>query len=127
MKSMLTLQIIAIVFSLGLIGFVVEAVRRNRLKERYALLWLGAGVILLILSAHRPSLDWAARMLGVSYPPSLLFLVAFVFLFAIVMHYSLVVSGHRDRIRQLTQRLALLTYELEQLREQIARRSASPP
>jgi hypothetical protein len=124
---MLTLQIIAITFSLGLIGFVVEALRRNRLKERYALLWLAAGFVLLILSAHRPSLDRAALVLGVSYPPSLLFLVAFVFLFAIVMHYSLVVSEHRDKIRQLTQRLALLTYELEQLREQIGRRSPLPP
>jgi hypothetical protein len=127
MKSMLILQIIAITFSLGLIAFVVEAMRRNRLKERYALLWLSAGFILLALSAYRPLLDLAARTLGVSYPPSLLFLIAFIFLFAIVMHYSLVISEHRDKTRRLAQRLALLAYEVERLREQIVRHPPPAP
>ena len=113
MKSMFALQALAITFSLALITFVVEAMRRNRLKERYALLWLSAGGILLVLSAYRPLLDWAARLLGVSYGPSLLFLVASLFLFAIVMHYSLVISSHRDSIRRLAQSVALLESEIE--------------
>lgn len=108
------LQILSLVFDIALIAFVLEATRRGVLKERYALLWLGAGVALLLLSLYRPLLHWIAFALGVSYPPSLLFLVAFVFLLAIVLHYSLVISSHRDSIRRLTQRLALLERELEE-------------
>lgn len=113
------LQVMAVVFSVLLIGFVIEAIRRHRLNERYAILWLGAGSILMALSVHRPMLDWIALRLGVSYPPSLLFLVAFIFLLGIVLHYSLVLSSHRDSIRRLVQAVALLERTLEE------RRSAS--
>jgi hypothetical protein len=112
----LFLQVLAVAFSLLLIGFVVEAIRRHRLNERYAILWLGAGGVLLALSLHRPLLDWIALSLGVSYPPSLLFLVAFIFLLGIVLHYSLVISSHRDSIRRLVQAVALLERALEEER-----------
>jgi hypothetical protein len=110
------LQILAVTFSFILIGFVIEAIRRNRLNERYAILWLGAGTVLLVLSIHLPLLDWVALSLGVSYPPSLLFLVAFIFLLGIVLHYSLVISSHRDSIRRLVQAVALLERALEEER-----------
>ena len=108
------LQILAVSVSLILIIFVVEAMRRNRLNARYAILWLGAGVALLVLSFDRPLLDWIARGFGVSYPPSFLFLVAFLFLFVIVLHYSLVLSSHRDSIRRLSQTVALLECALKE-------------
>ena len=110
------LQVLAVAFSALLIGFVVEAIRRHRLNERYAILWLGAGAVLFALSVHRPSLDRIALGLGVTYPPSLLFLVAFIFLLGIVLHYSLVISSHRDSIRRLVQAVALLERALEEQR-----------
>ncbi len=107
------LQVLAVTASLILIVFVVEAIRRSHLNARYAILWLGAGAILLALSIYRPLLDWVAKALGVSYPPSLLFLVAFLFLLSIVLHYSLVISSHRDSIRRLGQAIALLEQALD--------------
>lgn len=110
------LQLLAVAASIVLLVFVVEAIRRSRLNARYAILWLGAGGVLLGLSLYRPLLDWVARGLGVSYPPSLLFLVAFLFLLSIVLHYSLVISSHRDSIRRLAQAVALLECALEEER-----------
>ena len=107
-SQMYLLQALGVGFSLALVGFVVEAIRRNRLNERYAILWLAAGAVLLTLSIFRPLLHWVALSLGVSYPPSLLFLVCFLFLLMIVLHYSLVLSAQRDAIRRLTQALAFL-------------------
>jgi hypothetical protein len=111
------LQILAISACIVLFIFIVEAIRRDRLNVRYAILWLGSAGVLLGLSIHRPLLDWVARLLGVSYPPSLLFLVAFLFLLSIVLHYSLVLSSHRDSIRRLTQTIALLQRAVEEERE----------
>jgi hypothetical protein len=110
------LQALAVAFTLLLIAFVVEAIRRHRLNERYAILWLGASAVFMALAVHRPLLDWIAVSLGVSYPPSLLFLVAFLFLMGIVLHYSLVISSHRDSIRRLVQAVALLERALEEER-----------
>jgi len=111
--SLYALQTLAVLFTLALLAFVLEAIRRTHLKERYALLWLGAVGVLLALSAYRPLLHRIARMLGVAYPPSLLFLVAFLFLLGIVLHYSLVLSAQRDAIRRLGQSVALLQQALE--------------
>ena len=112
------LQALAVAFTLLLMGFVVESIRRHQLNERYALLWLGASAVLFTLAVHRPLLDWVALSSGVSYPPSLLFLVAFIFLLGIVLHYSLVLSSHHDSIRRLVQAVALLERKLEEERAQ---------
>ena len=119
-------QWLVVVFVLLLLAFVVEAIRRGRLKERYALLWLSAGGVMLLLAAWRSLLDRIAVFLGVLYGPSLLFLVALLFLLAILLHFSLVISEHRDKMRRLTQHLALLTDEVERLREQNVRSSPPP-
>lgn len=113
------LEIIALSLGALLMVFVIANVRRTSLNVRYAILWLCAGAVLLILSLFRPLLDYIAAAVGVGYPPSLLFLVAFVFLLFIVLHYSLVLSSHRDSIRRLAQTVALL--------EEETRRHARPP
>lgn len=107
------LELLALTVGVFLMAFVVAAMRRSSLNARYAVLWLGAGVVLLVLSVNRALLDFIAVAVGVSYPPSLLFLVAFVFLLFIVLHYSLVLSSHRESIRRLGQAVALLQQELE--------------
>jgi hypothetical protein len=119
------IQWFVVIFVFLLLAFVVEAIRRGRLKERYALLWLGAAGVMFLLAAWRSLLDRIAVFLGVLYGPSLLFLVALLFLFAILLHFSLVISEHRDKTRRLTQHLALLAYEVERLREEIIR--SAPP
>lgn len=106
------LEILALSMGLLLMTFVIGAMRRSSLNPRYAILWLGAGFVLIALSIYRPLLDYVAEAIGISYPPSLLFLVAFVFLLFIVLHYSLVLSSHRDSIRRLTQTVAMLEQEL---------------
>ncbi|MGH7789895.1 MAG: DUF2304 domain-containing protein [Candidatus Binatia bacterium] len=110
------LDLVAITVSVILILFVVEAIRRSHLNARYAILWLGAGGALLGLSLYRPLLHALARLLGIDYPPSLLFGIAFLFLLVIMLHYSLVISSHRDSIRRLAQTIALLERELEEQR-----------
>jgi hypothetical protein len=114
---MSTLDIVAITASVVLVVFVIEAIRRYSLNARYAILWLGAGGVLLVFSLYRPLLDWVAKLLGISYPPSLLFGLAFLFLLVIVLHYSLVISSHRESIRRLTQTVALLERALDDRRQ----------
>jgi hypothetical protein len=99
---------------LGLI-VIVELIRRGRLKEKYSLLWLFAGGVLLLLSASRALLDYISHLLGVFYPPSLLFLLAFLFLLLITLHFSVVVSGLSEKNKQLAQELAMLRQEMDRL------------
>ncbi len=110
------LEAVGVTMGLLLMAFVITTMRNSSLNVRYAIMWIGASAALLALSVYRPLLDYIATTVGISYPPSLLFLVAFVFLFFIVLHYSLVLSSHRDSIRRLAQSVAMLERELEDQR-----------
>jgi hypothetical protein len=111
------IKLLAIVGSATVLFLVFELIRRGRLKERYSLLWLAAGVVLLVLSVFRGLLEAFARLVGIYYPPSLLFLVAFVFLLLITLHFSAVISGLAEKNKHLAQEIALLRQRLDALQK----------
>jgi hypothetical protein len=105
----LRVSLVGVAASLLLILVVLELVRGRRLKERYALLWLATGAVLLVLSAWRGGLNTVAGWLGVTgYPPAVLFAVATLFVLLVLLHYSTVISKLTDENVELAQRLALL-------------------
>jgi hypothetical protein len=106
------IQIVAILAAAGLIVLLLELVRRRRLLERYALLWLFSALVLLGLAVWRGLLEDVASVLGVAYPPNALFLIAFGFVLALLLHFSLAVSRLSDQSKVLAQRLALLEERL---------------
>jgi hypothetical protein len=109
------LKILAIVGSATVLLLVVELIRRGRLKERYSLLWLFAGGVLLILSSSRNILEYISNRVGIYYPPSFLFLLAFLFLLLITLHFSVTISGLSEKNKRLAQELALLRQEMREL------------
>lgn len=111
---MQSIQILAIIISLAIFVGVVDLIRRGLLKEQYALLWLTSAVVLLILSVWRGLLDKIAQALGVAYPPSLLFMVAFLFLLLIVLHFSVIISDFSEKNKRLSQEVSLLKTMFEQ-------------
>jgi len=105
----LKVSIAASIASLLLLLIVFELIRSRRLRERYAILWLVTGVVLLVLSAWRDALNTIAGWVGVTtYPPAVLFAVATIFILAVLLHYSTVLSKLSDQNVVLAQRLALL-------------------
>ena len=109
-------SIIGAIASILLILVVLELVRGRRLKERYALLWLATGVVLLVLSVWRDGLNTIAAWLGVStYPPAVLFAVATLFILLVLLHYSTGISKLTDENVELAQRVALLEQRVSRL------------
>ena len=101
-----------------------ELIRGRRLRERYALLWLATGVVLLVLSAWRDGLNTIAGWFGVTgYPPAVLFAVATLFILVVLLHYSTVISKLADQNTILAQRLALLEHRLADRRPAAADRA----
>jgi hypothetical protein len=102
------IQIVAIIGAGALLLTILELVRRRRLLERYALLWLFSGVVLLALAVWRGALEQLALLVGIAYPPNALFFVAFAFVLLLLLHFSVAVSRLTDQSKVLAQRLALL-------------------
>ena len=112
----LRISIAASIASILLILVVLELIRGRRLKERYALLWLVTGVVLLVLSLWRDGLNTIAGWLGVSgYPPAILFAAAILFVIIVLLHYSTVLSRLDDEKTLLAQDLALLRQRIDAL------------
>jgi len=110
----LAVSIVGTIVSLALVVVVLELIRSHRLRERYALLWLATFVALAFLSAWRDGLNTIARWVGIrSYPPAVLFAVGFLFVVAVLLHYSTVISRLSDQNVLLAQKLALLETEFE--------------
>jgi hypothetical protein len=122
-KPLERVEIVAILGSLGLLLLVIELVRRKKLAEGYSLVWLLTAVVLLGLSLSRDSLNILAALLGIFYPPSALFVVAFGFVLVILLNFSLLVSRLSQQSRELAQQVAILDLKLRDLEK----RQPDPP
>ena len=112
----LKLQLVAILASGVLLGIVFELLRRRRLIERYALIWLGSSLVLLSLAVWTGLLDGIADLMGIAYPPNALFMIAFGFVLLLLLHFSLAISRLSNETKVLAQVVARLDRELRELR-----------
>ena len=108
-------QIVAIIVMAGLFGLVFELVRRKRLMERYALLWMFLTVVLLAMAVWRDLLEEVAQAVGIFYAPSALFAIALGCILVLLLHFSIVVSRLADQNKVLAQRVSLLQQRVESL------------
>ena len=109
--------ILASAASIVLLLAVLELVRRRRLREKYALLWILTAIVLLILSLWRGLVDSVAIALGISYGPLITIAVGALFVLVVLLHYSTVISALTDRSAVLAQQVAMLEERLRRLED----------
>jgi hypothetical protein len=114
----LHLRLVAVAATVVLLLVVLDLVRRRRLLERYALVWLGVTALLIVFALWDGLLTGVASLIGVKYPPSALFVIAFGFVIVLLLHFSVAVSRLADQSKVLAQQLGLLE---ERVRRQEAR------
>ncbi len=117
----LRVSIVAAVAALLLLALIFEFIRRRRLQERYAVLWIVTGVVMLVLALWRDALGLLADTVGIAYPPSALFVLGSLFILLVLLDYSTVISKLARQNRILAQRLALLESQLEDEADATAR------
>ncbi|MEA2288534.1 MAG: hypothetical protein QOD55_531 [Solirubrobacteraceae bacterium] len=115
MSMQLKIQLVSILVTAGLFAVIFELLRRKRLMERYAILWLFSSAVLLALAVWRGLLETVAGAIGIYYAPSALFVIAFGFILVLLLHFSLVISRLADQNKVLAQRLGLLQQRLDEL------------
>jgi hypothetical protein len=102
------LRIIAIAGSLGLLLFIVELVRRQRLKEEYSVLWVATALVLLLLAAWGGLLRSLTHGIGAISQASTLYFFGLIFALFLLLHFSMRVSQLERRVVSLLQEIALL-------------------
>lgn len=113
---------IGLAIGLVCLALIVELIRKRRLREEYALLWIAATLAIIGLSMQREILHKLAELMGVAYPPMVLPMIAGIFGLLLAVHFSLVISRLSGENKTLAQDVALLRLEVAELRKQ-----APPP
>jgi len=111
------IQLVSIIGSVLFLLFIFELTRKEKIREAYSLLWLFMGVVFLTLSVWRDGLDTFASFIGIGYSPTALMLVMIMGIVLILIQYSIVVSQQTDKIKQLSQELALLSSKVASLED----------
>lgn len=108
-------QLVVLIISLFVTGFIVEQVRRRRLAVEYSLIWIVAGIGMIVLSLWKNGIEYIADLMGIYYAPSAIFVIFGILVFVLCVHFSLEISRLSSTNRVLVQRIALLEDDLKNL------------
>jgi hypothetical protein len=109
-----SIQILSILFSLFLLGLIIALIRKKKIREEYAILWIVIFLVFLILSVFRGLIDRISTFLGIQYQPASLFLILFGCLFLLTFHFSIVISDMKKKINSLAMTMTLLEGKLSE-------------
>ena len=118
---------------LGLVGAVCtlvvifEMLRRQRLREKYAVIWVTVAIGTMLVALAPGVLTWAAEIVGVQLPVNLLFFLASMVLLLLSIQYSYEIGRLEDRTRTLAEEIALLRMQLDALRGAAGATSPTDP
>jgi hypothetical protein len=109
------LNVAAFILALAIVGVVFEMLRRKKLREKYAALWLFVGIGTLVLAAFPRLLTIVTELSGVQLPSNLLFIISILLLLGVCLHLSWEISVVEDETRTLAEEVAILRALIEAL------------
>jgi len=109
-------QIFALIASIALLLFIVEMVRRRKLREEYSWLWIVVAAGIVVLSVWFDLLQWITFQIGAVVPVSTFFMFGIFFLIVVNVYFSIKVSTLTTQVKNLAQRLAILDHYVQEAR-----------
>jgi len=106
-------KLFAIIVSVVLLLFVLELVRKRKIKEEYSWFWLLIGSAIFILVIWYDLLLFITQLIGSETPITTLFLFGFLFLLFVNIHYSVKISVFTEQIKKMAQKIGILSKEIE--------------
>ena len=110
MKANLVLGILG---SLVTLSLLFEMMRRQRLREKYAVFWAAVALLTLVVAAFPALLTWASALVGVAVPANLLFFLASMLLLVVSVQHSSELGRLEERTRTLAEEVGLLRLQLQ--------------
>lgn len=108
---------LSIILSLTLLLVIFELVRRRKLKEKYAILWIFTGLGILILAVFNNLLSGMAHLFGIKLPINVVYFFGIFFIIIINLHFSMVISALYEQNKKIAQKLALLEIKIKNIKK----------
>ncbi len=123
--EVIRVRIVMGVVSLVVLVITLESIRQTRLQERYALLWVATGLIILLGALFPQIVEAFSSVMGTQYVTSVV-AVVFTFLVLVAFHFSLAMSAFQEAQTKIAQRCAVLETRLSELEGSLAARGVIP-
>ena len=107
-------SIFFIIVAIFFMCLVISKVKKKRFFEKESFLWVLGSLVVLILALFPKLIIYLSDVIGIEYPPSLLFLVAIVFVLYLLFRQSEQVSLLKEQVKDLGQRVVLLEKILDE-------------
>lgn len=117
-----SVQIIGVIFGLFLVVSIFLLVKSRRIQEKYSIVWLFIGILILIFSVFRDLMEWFSNFIGIYYAPSTLFAILISCAYILLLNMSISISTMKKRTKALIQELALLRMKVEELEKKLEER-----
>ena len=112
------IQILIVVITLLAMFYVINKIRNKGIELKYSLVWLALGTGIIIFTCFPKLTTWLAHVLGISQPMNMLFFAAFCFMLPIIFSLSVSVSRLSNKVKRLTQEMALLEEQKRKAEEE---------
>lgn len=111
----MSLNVRLVILGLGFLFLLIifEMVRRKKFREELSIAWFLVGIALMASAVADKIVDPLARVLRIGYPPALVFIWVFFFLMLALLYFSYIISDLKGKVKELSQKVALLEYELK--------------
>lgn len=108
-----------LILGLGLVFFMIifEMVRRKKFREELSVTWFLISIAIMASSVADKIIDPLAGILGIGYPPALIFIWVVFFLLLALLYFSLVISDLKGKVKELSQKIALIEHKIPHIRK----------
>ena len=100
-------RIVAAILALLFMLLILDLIRRDRLQERYSVIWFVAGLGMLIGAAFPGILEFVADLMGVRDTNVALFSIVLLLLLGLALNFSVIMSRQAAQITRLAQERAI--------------------
>ncbi len=104
-------KIFSVVVGLCILIIILELIRRRKLREEYSWFWILTGLAVFLLSALDPLVLFIMGLVKAKAATSIVYMLGIIFLLLLNLHFSVAISNLKTRIKELTQKIALMETE----------------
>lgn len=108
-------QIIIAILLLCVLLVILNSVKKHKLDFRHAISWIVSDLLLLILDVFPGIIEWLAKVCGVELPINMIFFFGIVLCFILIYGLSVTISILLEKVKKLTQEMALLEEKIKKL------------
>jgi len=101
------------------VAILIINVKKNKFSEKESIIWAFAGLVLILSPFYMDYIDQLSLLVGVTYPPSLIFALLFLFVFFLIFRLTAAVHKLIERVIELIQLNSIYENELRKLKEKI--------